>query len=98
MTTEVTNRYRDSRYAPGQNVTEVVKATVDTDGSGNGSLTGIALSEEFGDAPVAVMGEGSDAAATVANVTADSFDITVSGSSTVSGTVNVNVVLVGGRR
>ena len=95
MADAVTEHYADDGPYPGAGVGEVVKATVDTDGSGNGSITGISTLAPYSASPVAVMGEESDAAATVANVTRTSFDISVSGSSTTSGTVTVHVLLRG---
>lgn len=95
MATEVTSRESGSDAYPGAAATEAVHGTVDTDGTGNGTLS-VTFGANFSGAPVAVVGATADAATTVQNVTADGADIAVSGSSTTSGTVNVSAVFIGG--
>ena len=108
MTTEVT-KHLESTF--GQSTAEqrakLFETTIDTDGSGNGSVS-VDFSEYFGgdtselrrpfaSTPWAFIEESSDPAAEIQNLTSDSMDVAVSGSSTTSGTVTVRVLVIGER-
>jgi hypothetical protein len=106
MTTEVT-QHRETAF--GQTTkrqrSKLLEATIDTDSSGNGSVT-VEFSEYFQDdtdelrrpfasTPWVFIEQSSDPAAEIQNLTADSMDIAVSGSSTTSGTVTVRALAIG---
>lgn len=89
MATEITERYTQHRQ-PGEDIrTEIVRGTIDTDGSGNGTLT--VPIDEYGAAPIVQVTSGSGAAA---NVTANGFDLSISGG-TASSTVDVECLVNG---
>ena len=76
---------------------ETIEATVDTDANGDGTLAGVALKGDYASTPIAVVDadQDGDGGASVANKTTDTLDIVVTGSTTVSGTVTVLVLVEG---
>lgn len=97
MATEVTNHYVADGPYPGAFISEIIEATVDTDANGDGTLADVPLQGDYSAEPIALVGEGSDATASVVNKTSTDLDIQVSGSGTTSGTVNVYVAVHGPR-
>lgn len=89
MATEITDRYDEFRQPGEQLQVELLRGTIDTDGSGNGTLT-VSL-EGYGDAPIVQV---TSDAGSAANVTANSFDLTISGG-TASTTVTVEALVTG---
>lgn len=104
MTTEVTEHHETiSGTAAHRQAEKLIEATIDTDGNGDGSIT-IDFEQEstgfaddlprnaFDAAPwVTLEDVETDAAASVTNVTADSLDVELSGSSTTNGTVTIRL-------
>lgn len=88
MATEITERHVQHRQPGGFNE-EIVRGTVDTDGTGAGSLT-VPL-DGYGESPVVQITSDAGAAA---NVTANSFDFDITGG-TASSTVDVEALVHG---
>lgn len=88
MATTLTERHTQNRV-PGGFEMELVRGTVDTDGSGAGSLT-IPI-DGYGTAPAVITTSANTSAA---NVTANSFDLAVSGGPA-SSTVDVAALVAG---
>lgn len=89
MATEITDRYTQYKQ-PGEDIrVEIIRGTIDTDGSGNGTLS-VPL-DGYGADPIVQVTSGSGSAA---NVTANGFDISISGG-TASTTVTVEALVHG---
>lgn len=88
MATEITDRYTQTRY-PGAFHREIVRGTIDTDGSGNGTLS-IDI-DGYGATPTVQV---TSDAGTAANVTPNGFDVEIAGGAT-SSTVDVEVLVDG---
>lgn len=109
MTTEVTAHHETvSGSSTWKTTHKLIEATIDTDANGDGSITvdfSVASSapavtddrdrSAFAGVPWIVLDETSDPAADVQNVTAESVDVIVSGSSTTDGTVTVRLLAHG---
>lgn len=104
MTTEVT-KHHDTIVGPTYDLQrhKLIEATIATDENGDGSITidfqtdgqqfdDDIRREPFSEAPWVVLDDGvSSPAATLKNITADSLDVEVSGSSTTNGSVTVRL-------
>ena len=88
MATEITDRYTQTRY-PGAFHREIVRGTIDTDASGNGTLS-VNLDGYGADPIVQVTSDAGSAA----NVTPNGFDLSISGG-TASTTVSVEALVDG---
>ena len=88
MATEITDHYRQSRY-PGSFHREIYRATIDTDANGDGTLS-ISL-DGYGATPVVQVTSDVGSAA---NVTANGFDVEISGGPANS-TVDVEALVDG---
>lgn len=88
MATEITDRYTQQRY-PGAFHREIVRGTIDTDGSGNGTLS-VPL-DGYGARPVVQVTSDTGSAT---NVGPDGFDLSISGG-TANTTVSVEALVDG---
>lgn len=106
MTTEVTEHHEMvAGPTGGKQRQKIIEVTIDTDANGDGSITVPFAADGFNNElprrgfpakPWVTLDDAeSDAAASVSNVTADSLDVDVSGSSTTDGTVTVRLQVCG---